>query len=151
MQITKRQRQFADHYLDTGNAVESALSAGYTRNTARNSSYKMLRNEGVKKYLAENRVNDPAKPLQTITDLMDDVNAKPADRLRAAQFLARQQPSDPKKPAGRGWVLGADGDYYCRAELYMDAVEETKNGRVVVLEHEGYDPVVWTGVDMILD
>lgn len=33
--LTPKQQAFADYYIETGNATQSALKAGYSENTAR--------------------------------------------------------------------------------------------------------------------
>lgn len=49
--MNKRQRDFADEYIITGNAEQSAIKAGYSDNYARGQSYKLLANVGIKAYV----------------------------------------------------------------------------------------------------
>lgn len=51
MKLTKKQQDFADYYIELGNAEEAALKAGYSKNYARASAYKLLANVGIKKYI----------------------------------------------------------------------------------------------------
>lgn len=47
--LTERQKRFADHYIETLNAYESAVRAGYSERYAKAQSYKLLENVGIKK------------------------------------------------------------------------------------------------------
>jgi len=53
MKLTKKQQDFADYYIEVGNAEEAAIKAGYSKNYARASAYKLLANVGIKKYIDE--------------------------------------------------------------------------------------------------
>lgn len=50
--LTKKQKDFANNYIKTGNVLQSALDAGYSENYAKAQSYKMLENVGIKKYIS---------------------------------------------------------------------------------------------------
>lgn len=49
--LTEKQKRFADEYIKSGNATESARLAGYSENYAKSQSAKMLVNVGVKSYI----------------------------------------------------------------------------------------------------
>ncbi|MGH1707770.1 terminase small subunit [Enterococcus gallinarum] len=51
MSLKPKQRAFADEYIITGNAEQSALKAGYSESYARGQSYKLLANVGIKEYI----------------------------------------------------------------------------------------------------
>lgn len=51
MKLTKKQQDFADYYIELGSAEEAAIKAGYSKNYARASAYKLLANVGIKKYI----------------------------------------------------------------------------------------------------
>lgn len=51
MSLTPKQRAFADEYIITGNAEQSAIKAGYSESYARGQSYKLLANVGIKEYI----------------------------------------------------------------------------------------------------
>lgn len=59
MQLTKKQQDFADYYIELGNAEEAAIKAGYSKNYARASAYKLLANVGIKKYI-DNKITKMA-------------------------------------------------------------------------------------------
>ena len=51
--LNDRQRAFADYYIESLNAFESAIKAGYSENYAKSRSYELLENVGIKVYIDE--------------------------------------------------------------------------------------------------
>lgn len=51
MKLTRKQQLFADEYIRTGNAYQSAVSAGYSHNYAKGNVVKLLENVSVKSYI----------------------------------------------------------------------------------------------------
>lgn len=49
--MNERQRRFADEYIRTGNAYQSAILAGYSEKYARTHSHVMLENVRIKAYI----------------------------------------------------------------------------------------------------
>ena len=121
MKLTQKQRLFADEYIKSGNAMQSAIKAGYSEKYAKSSSSKMLENVGMKSYIntkmaeiESHKIADAKEVLQFYTRVLreeeteevalpagDDVvtvEKKPSfkDRLTAAKELMKRYPlSDP--------------------------------------------------------
>lgn len=55
MKVTQKQILFADEYLRSGNAYQSAVKAGYSKNYAKAQSSSLLEKVGIKDYIAEKR------------------------------------------------------------------------------------------------
>lgn len=53
MKLTPKQKAFADYYIETGNAYQSAKKAGYSENYAKGNIIKLLENVSVKTYIDE--------------------------------------------------------------------------------------------------
>ena len=53
MKLNVKQKAFADYYIETGNAYQSAIKAGYSENYAKGNVIKLLENESVKNYIKE--------------------------------------------------------------------------------------------------
>lgn len=53
MKLNVKQKSFADYYIETGNAYQSAIKAGYSENYAKGNVIKLLENESVKSYINE--------------------------------------------------------------------------------------------------
>lgn len=51
--LNDRQKAFADYYIESLNAFESAIRAGYSENYAKSRSYELLENVGIKNYIDE--------------------------------------------------------------------------------------------------
>lgn len=51
MKLSRKQQLFADEYIRTGNAYQSAVSAGYSHNYAKGNIVKLLENVSVKSYI----------------------------------------------------------------------------------------------------
>ncbi|MCT4410259.1 terminase small subunit [Leuconostoc falkenbergense] len=61
MKLTPKQKKFADEYIKTGNAMQSAITAGYSKEYAKARSSKMSENVGIKSYI-EKRMEQIASP-----------------------------------------------------------------------------------------
>ena len=114
--MTVKQKKFADEYIISGNATQSAIKAGYSKNYANTNANKLLQNTTIKSYIDERlkeledkaiaKQNEVLQYLtaimrgeekeqiiistgdfsQTITDI--DVSAK--DRIKAAELLGKR-------------------------------------------------------------
>lgn len=51
--LNDRQKAFADYYIESLNAFESAIRAGYSEKYAKSRSYELLENVGIKNYIEE--------------------------------------------------------------------------------------------------
>ncbi|MBZ1502948.1 terminase small subunit [Leuconostoc mesenteroides] len=61
MKLTPKQKKFADEYIKTGNAMQSAIAAGYSKAYAKARSSEMSENVGIKSYI-EKRMDQIASP-----------------------------------------------------------------------------------------
>lgn len=52
-ELTPKQKAFADYYIETGNAEQSAIRAGYSEKYARGNAHKLVANNGIAAYIAE--------------------------------------------------------------------------------------------------
>ena len=121
MKLKQRQKLFADEYIKSGNAMQSAIKAGYSEKYAKSGSAKMLENVGIKAYIEtkmaeieSHKIADAKEVLQFYTRVLreeeteevalpagDDVitvEKKPSfkDRLATAKELMKRYPlSDP--------------------------------------------------------
>ncbi|WP_273751157.1 terminase small subunit [Leuconostoc mesenteroides] len=51
MKLTPKQKKFADEYIKTGNATQSAIEAGYSKKYANTNAPKLLQNTTLKQYI----------------------------------------------------------------------------------------------------
>ncbi len=59
MKLTPKQKAFADYYIETGNATEAAIKAGYSKKTAR-----FIGNENLTKLYIKNYIDVRMKQLE---------------------------------------------------------------------------------------
>ena len=102
--MTHRQKAFADIYVTTGNATQSAVEAGYSRRSARTTGARMLANADVAARIAGQiekleceRIATADEVMQFLSDVMrgrvkDQFGLDPAlsDRLVAARELLKR-------------------------------------------------------------
>ncbi|MGH2016731.1 terminase small subunit [Aerococcus urinaeequi] len=76
--LTPKQKKFADEYIITGNAYQSALNAGYSDNYAKNANAKMIEKDGeIRRYiegrmreLEGNKIATADEVLQILTSII---------------------------------------------------------------------------------
>ncbi|SUO92622.1 terminase small subunit [Streptococcus uberis] len=114
--LTLKQKRFADEYIISGNAMDSAIKAGYSENYAKAQSHKLLENVGIKNYIDERleildseKIADQKEVLQYLSAVMRgehkektlisigesgqeivDIDVGAKDRLKAAELLGRR-------------------------------------------------------------
>ena len=92
-----RQQAFCDYYLQTGNATEAAIKAGYSEKTARAIGAENLTKLDIQKYLAEHakkahreRIATAEEILEFLSDTVRDGEVGRKDRLKAAELLGKR-------------------------------------------------------------
>lgn len=115
MELTPKQKAFADYYLQTGNATEAAKLAGYSENSAKQIGTENLSKPSISQYIAERqkqvedkRIADISEVLQFFTSVMRgeikdqfDFDPSLSDRLSAGKELMKryEKGEDGKKDA----------------------------------------------------
>lgn len=102
--LTKKERIFADEYIKTTNATQSAIKAGYAENSASVTGSKMLRKPNVRQYIDEvmnerskNTIATADEVLQYLSRVMNGeekdafgLDVSVADRTKAAELLGKR-------------------------------------------------------------
>ena len=102
--LTPRQQAFADYYIESGNAEESAVKAGYSPKYARGNAHKLVANSGIAAYIADRVRPTEQKRIATGDEVMEfftkvmkgeikdafDLPPSLQDRLNAAKELAKR-------------------------------------------------------------
>lgn len=96
MKLTTKQQRFADYYIQTGNATESAAKAGYSKKTARSIGQENLTKPDIAKYIDEvnkklenERIADMKEIKEFWTSMFRNEIAEDKDRLKASEYLAK--------------------------------------------------------------
>lgn len=102
--LNQRQKAFADYYLQTGNATESALKAGYSKNTASETGYENLNKPHIRAYIDERaakssneRIASADEVLEFLSQVMRgeikdqfDLDPSLSDRINASKELFKR-------------------------------------------------------------
>ncbi|WP_243169617.1 terminase small subunit, partial [Enterococcus faecalis] len=75
--MTEKQKRFCDFYIETGNATQAAIKAGYSSKYANTNASKLLQNTTIKQYIDERlaelkneRTADAQEVLEYLTAVM---------------------------------------------------------------------------------
>lgn len=104
MALNEMQKAFADYYIETANATESAKRAGYSEKTARSQGQRLLTNVDISAYIrerlneqSEKRVADANEVIEFYTAVMRGevkdqfgLDASLSDRLKAGDALMKR-------------------------------------------------------------
>lgn len=88
--LTPKQKAFADYYIETGNATEAAIKAGYSKKTAYSIGNENLKKPEVKKYIE-----------QRIAEKEEELIAKQDEILKFLTSVMRGEVTE-EIPIGKG-------------------------------------------------
>lgn len=102
--MTEKQKAFCDYYIETGNATEAAIKAGYSKKTAKVIGSENLTKPYLKQYIDERlaqiedaRIAKGEEVLQYLTKVMRGeekdqfgLDASLQDRTKAAELLGKR-------------------------------------------------------------
>lgn len=104
MKLTKKQKDFCEYYLQTGNATEAARKAGYSKNSAQQTGSENLSKPVISEYIATRReemdkrlIADTDEVLKFYSSVMRGevkdqfgLEASLSDRLKAGDSLMKR-------------------------------------------------------------
>jgi phage terminase small subunit len=116
LKLTEKQKRFADYYIETGNATQSAIKAGYSEKTAKVIGNENLTKPYIRSYIDERlaekenkRIAQQDEVLSYLTSLMrgekreqvlrgigqgaqvvDEMEVSAKDRIKAAELLGKR-------------------------------------------------------------
>lgn len=110
--LTPKQKNFADEYIITGNATQSAIKAGYSEKYANTNASKLLQNTTIKTYIDERlkqiedeKIMDMKEVMQRLSEIAraegteevvtnqgDVILVKPktSDQIRAMELIGKR-------------------------------------------------------------
>ncbi|MHC9533153.1 terminase small subunit [Dellaglioa sp. BT-FLS60] len=71
MRLTEKQRRFADEYIKSGNATQSAINAGYSKKTAQQTGSENLLKPVIKKYVGERMKQLASERIMSATEAVE--------------------------------------------------------------------------------
>lgn len=144
--MNPKQKAFANYYIETGNAYQSAVKAGYSNNYAKGNAIKLLENVSVKKYIDEQ-----------MKKLEDEQIAKADEVLKLLTRIIRDEESE------EVIVMKNIGDFMnepVKIDKKLDAKDRIKAAELIgkryrlwtdKVEVEGAIPIVIAGDDELED
>lgn len=120
IKLKPKELKFAEEWLKTTNATQSAIKAGYSARTAYSAGNRLLKKVDVKQYIderlaemKESSIADTNEVMQFLSstmrgDIPDQFGLDPAlnDRLKAAELLGKRY----KMFTDKQEISGADGE-----------------------------------------
>lgn len=111
-ELSNKQMNFADEYLITGNATESAIKAGYSKKTARQQGARLLTYANVKEYLGvrmEELQDEKILKQKEILILLSEIGRGDAKEYqpvvtKTAEYIPNEN-YDPKLKNGNKYVM----------------------------------------------
>lgn len=167
MKLTQKQRLFADEYIKSGNATQSALKAGYSPKTVRSIGQENLTKPDIKAYIdakmteiESHKIADAKEVLKFYTRVLREeeteevamatardvitIRKKPSmkDKLSAAREIMKRYPLD--DPLVKAQLRKLDADTRiseARAKSYEDGGQDVTKavGTFIDLLKEGVD------------
>ncbi|MCT0449391.1 terminase small subunit [Lactococcus lactis] len=99
MKLTKKQQDFADYYIELGSAEEAAIKAGYSKNYARASAYKLLANVGIKKYIDERMEQLASERIMSAQEILERLSLIANAKIKETVVVANAEGySEVEKP-----------------------------------------------------
>jgi phage terminase small subunit len=71
MKLTPKQKKFADEYIKTGNATQSAIEAGYSKKYANTNAPKLLQNTTLKQYIEKCMAEIASNSVMSYTEAVE--------------------------------------------------------------------------------
>ena len=71
MKLTPKQQKFADEYIKTGNATQSAIEAGYSKKYANTNAPKLLQNTTLKQYIEKRMAEIASERVMSYTEAVE--------------------------------------------------------------------------------
>ena len=131
--LNEKQKAFADYYIESLNAYESAKRAGYSEAYAKSQSYKLLENVGIKNYIEERmeskdnyRIASQDEILQILTDIARGITEEEVVQFsQLGEELRTTRKPTIKDRMKASELLGK------RYRMWIDKVEANVNQQVI--------------------
>lgn len=89
--LSTKQKDFADEYITSGNAMQSAIEAGYSINYAKSQSHKLLENVGIKSYIDERLKEIESAKTATQQEVLEYLSSVMRGEQREQTLIGRGQ------------------------------------------------------------
>lgn len=94
MNLTEKQKKFAEYYTQCGNATESYIKAGYSKKLANTHASKLLQNATIREYIQKlteksktSRILTAIQRQEILSDIARNEENYPSDRIKSIDTL----------------------------------------------------------------
>ncbi|MDU5912842.1 MAG: terminase small subunit [Anaerococcus vaginalis] len=91
--LTIKQKKFADEYIKTGNATQSAINAGYSKKYANTNANKLLQNTTIKAYIDERMKELDEEAIADQKEILKGLTRQARREEKEYQVVVIQKPS----------------------------------------------------------
>lgn len=162
MKLTPKQKKFADEYIKTGNATQSAIEAGYARRSSYSVGSENLRKPEIKKYIdkrmkqiASERIIGPEELLELLSTFargekketvvvatpigVETVEKEidPKTQLNAMKEMLKRYPNNDKLVEQQVRKLKADADMAEARLRLMNDDRVSSDAKIVIIDSWG--------------
>ena len=130
--LSQKQKDFADEYIISGNAVQAAKKAGYSKNYAKAQSHKLLENVGLKKYIDER--------------LKEIESAKTATQQEVLEYLTSVMRGEHKEQT----LIGAGQGFQEKTYIDVSAKDRLKAADILNKIHQAREEKSSTATESII-
>ena len=123
--LTVKQRKFCEFYAQSGNATESAVSAGYSTKTARSQGQRMLTNVDIQNYLKKLSETDKEKRIMGIQERQEWLTKIIYGEIKEKDSIITEDGKtiEIEKPAKIDTILRASEQLNKMQGAYLDKIE----------------------------
>lgn len=130
--LSQKQKDFADEYIISGNAVQAAKKAGYSKNYAKAQSHKLLENVGLKNYIDER--------------LKEIESAKTATQQEVLEYLTSVMRGEHKEQT----LIGAGQGFQEKTYIDVSAKDRLKAADILNKIHQAREEKSSTATESII-
>lgn len=99
MKLTKKQQDFADYYIELGNAEKAAIKAGYSKSYARGNAHKLVANVSIKKYIDERMEKLASERIMSAQEILERLSLIATAEIKETVVIANAEGySEVEKP-----------------------------------------------------
>ena len=99
MKLTEKQKKFADYYIESGNATQAAIKAGYSKKTAYKIGAENLRKPQIKKYIGERMEQLASERIMSAQEILERLSLIANAKIKETVVVANAEGySEVEKP-----------------------------------------------------
>ncbi len=103
MKLTEKQKKFADYYIESGNATQAAIKAGYSKKTAYKIGAENLRKPQIKKYIGERMEQLASERIMSAQEILERLSLIANAKIKETVVVANAEGySEVEKPPCKG-------------------------------------------------